>query len=367
MGGHRNKSLTHLYDQLCECYRMEPTRNNKGIAHENGSIESPHGHLKNRIKQAIYLRGSSDFSSVEEYQSLINEAVAKLNRQHQAKYEQEKASLQPLPKLRVPDYEILTAKVSSRSTIEVRSMLYSVPSRLIGQRVDLHLYHDRILGYFDRQQVFELPRIRAKADSRRGRCINYRHIIEGLRKKPRAFLYCTWQQDLLPNPQFQKLWEALKGQFDRDQAAVLIVEALYIAATQDKEALVADYLEQELTAQTLTLKRLQQQFCLTKIVSVPALEIEQHPLNSYDTLLAPDDHRNFNPIPKPEPTSQATETLSNAQSLGIYRVPSFAGTMVLCAIFTRFMRTGSTETKRSQTQTGSQRSATAARKKFFQL
>lgn len=73
LGG--NKSLTHLYaeglrqdpllfkkqrcpqDELCDHYRMQPTRNNIGIAHENGAIESPHGHLKNRIKQAIYLRG----------------------------------------------------------------------------------------------------------------------------------------------------------------------------------------------------------------------------------------------------------------------------------------------------------------------
>ena len=367
MGGHRNKSLTHLYDQLCECYRMEPTRNNKGIAHENGAIESSHGHLKNRIKQAIYLRGSSDFSSVAEYQALINESVSKLNQQHQAKYEQEKASLQPLPKLRVPDYEVLTAKVSSRSTIDVRSILYTVPSRLVGQRVDLHLYHDRILGYFDRQQVFELPRIRAKSNSRRARCINYRHIIDALRKKPRAFLYCKWQQDLLPNPRFRTLWETLKGQFERDQAAVLIVEALYIAATQDQEGAVADYLEQALTTHTLTLKRLQQQFCLSKMVSVPTLEIEQHSLNSYDTLLTSDEPRNPNPIPKPELTPQTTETLSNAQPLGIYRVPSFAGTLVLCSIFTRFMRTGSPETKRGQTQTGPQRSPTAPRKKFFQL
>jgi hypothetical protein len=268
----------------------------------------------------------------------------------------------------VPDYEILTAKVSSHSTIEVRSMLYSVPSRLIGQRVDLHLYHDRILGYFGTQQVFELPRIRSKADSRRGRCINYRHVIEGLRKKPRAFLYCTWQQDLLPNPQYQQIWDTLKGQFDRDQAAVLIVEALYIAATQDKETLVADYLEKELKAQNLTLKRLKQQFSLTKILSVPTLEIEQHPLNSYDTLLTSNDNQNIsNPLPKPGLAVKTTATFSDAQSLGSYRVPSFAGTMVLCEIFTRFMRTGSTETKRSQTQTGSQRSSTASRKKFFQL
>jgi hypothetical protein len=90
--------------------------------------------------------------------------------------------------------------------------------------------------------------------------INYRHVIEGLRRKPRAFIYCTWQDDLLPKTQFRELWANLKVQFDLDTAAVLIVEALYIAATQNKEGVVAEYLEQELKAQTLSLKRLKQQF-----------------------------------------------------------------------------------------------------------
>ncbi len=34
--------LTRRYDALCSHYRMEPTRNNRGVAHENGGIESPH-------------------------------------------------------------------------------------------------------------------------------------------------------------------------------------------------------------------------------------------------------------------------------------------------------------------------------------
>jgi hypothetical protein len=85
LGG--NKALTLLYDELCNHYRMQPTRNNTGIAHENGAIESPHGHLKNRIKQAIFLRGSSDFESIEEYRLLVNAAVAKLNQQCQQKFD----------------------------------------------------------------------------------------------------------------------------------------------------------------------------------------------------------------------------------------------------------------------------------------
>jgi hypothetical protein len=87
LGG--NKALTRLYEELCDHYRLQPTRNNTGIAHENGSIESPHGHLKNRIEQAIYLRGSNDFGSLKEYRLLIEGVVAKLNQQCQAKFEEE--------------------------------------------------------------------------------------------------------------------------------------------------------------------------------------------------------------------------------------------------------------------------------------
>jgi hypothetical protein len=38
---------------------MEPTRNNRGVAHENGSIESAHGHLKAAVHDALLLRGAA--------------------------------------------------------------------------------------------------------------------------------------------------------------------------------------------------------------------------------------------------------------------------------------------------------------------
>jgi transposase InsO family protein len=46
------EDLTARYEALCAHYGMQPTRNNRGLAHENGAIESPHGHLKNAIRDA---------------------------------------------------------------------------------------------------------------------------------------------------------------------------------------------------------------------------------------------------------------------------------------------------------------------------
>ena len=379
----RKSDLTRLYDDLCEHYRMVPTRNNKGKANENGAIESPHGHLKNRIRQAIYLRGSSDFATIAEYQAVIDKAIAGLNRQCADKFEAEQALLQPLPKRRVADYEILSAKVSCHSTIDVRCILYSVPSRLIGQQIEIHLHHDRVVGYFARQQVFELNRVRVSGKGRRrGRCIDYRHLISGLRKKPRAFLFCKWQADLLPTAEFCELWQQMKAQFERDQAAVLMVEALYIAATYDQEQAVASYLSEALEKRQLTLRHLQQQFMPDAAANLPSIETQQHALDSYDQLLShtddskdnncdtqnnPDSNRNRQPVPTAEHTAPTAQAHPHAYPLGSYREPRFAATMVLCAILTQFMPTGGRQTGAVPAKARQKGSSAARRKKFDQL
>ena len=45
--------LTERYEALCRHYSMRPSRNNRGEAHENGTIEAAHGHLKRRLDQAL--------------------------------------------------------------------------------------------------------------------------------------------------------------------------------------------------------------------------------------------------------------------------------------------------------------------------
>lgn len=79
--GHRE--LTELYAALCQPYGMQGVHNNAGRGHENGSVESAHGHLKRRIRQALMLRGSNDFSTVEEYQAFITQHVMRHNRNNQ--------------------------------------------------------------------------------------------------------------------------------------------------------------------------------------------------------------------------------------------------------------------------------------------
>ncbi|MGY3502890.1 hypothetical protein ACVWYJ_003509 [Bradyrhizobium sp. USDA 4471] len=64
--------LTQRYEALCAHYGMRPSRNNRGVAHENGSIEGPHGHLKRAIADALLLRGSVDFDDLASYRGFID-------------------------------------------------------------------------------------------------------------------------------------------------------------------------------------------------------------------------------------------------------------------------------------------------------
>ena len=370
MAGKRRKPLTRLYDELCDHYRMQPTRNNTGIAHENGSIESPHGHFKRRLLQQLYLRGSFEFDCVATYAQLIHQVVETLNARCTSKFADEQQHLQPLPTHRVADYEELSVRVSCHSAIEVRCILYSVPARLIGTQLTIHLYHDRLVGYLGRTEVVRLARIRATepAKSRRARCIDYRHIIAGLKRKPRAFLYCTWQQEILPTDQWRALWQQMGTQFDPDTAAKVMVEALYIAATQDKETAVAEYLQAHLHQQTLTLTGLQRDFQLLKAATLPTLNVQQHELSPYDQLLNTTNEPTAPAaLPESQPTPQTTAIVPYAHPVADPGVQSNPGAVVLQPILAGALRVGGQSPLPGAPTTGTGRSPTAERKKFYQL
>ena len=360
--GGRDPKLTQLYATLCDHYRMQPTKNNTGVAHENGGVEGSHGYFKRRLCQALYRRGSSEFETVAQYQAFIEGVIAKLNAKCQSKFDIEQPYLQALPRYHTPDYELVTASVSAFSTITVRCILYTVPSRLIGQRLTLHLYHDRLVGFLGTTPVVELPRIYVPSSqkTRRARSINYKHVAESLRRKPRAFLYCQWQAELLPNDQWRAVWQTLKTQVERDQAARFITEALYIAATQDQEAAVAQYLETQLQEDSLTLAGLQRTFKSSlDAEQIPCVTSVQHDLSSYDELLTLSPGQS---LPNSDDHAQAVEVETLQRSLADSGAPSHSGALVLCPVSSGF-GPGRSQSPRTQPDCSrALRSAVALRK-----
>lgn len=99
------EDLTRRYDGLIAHYGMTPTRNNPGMAHENGSIESPHGHLKKVIEDELLLRGSRNFDDLAAYRRFVDEVVGRRNARNRKPIEIERTALKPLPERRTSDYE----------------------------------------------------------------------------------------------------------------------------------------------------------------------------------------------------------------------------------------------------------------------
>jgi hypothetical protein len=281
---------TSRYRELCAHLGVIATRNNRGVAHENGAIEGPHRHWKHRLEQQLIQRGSRDFMAEAEYRQLVAQVTASFNSRDEVKgrLEIERLHLQPLPVERFVDYEPLVARVRSTSTIEVRQVTYSVPSRLIGQQLSVHLRHDRLDLFLRSQFVETLPRLHGQKGQKALRRIDFRHVIESLRRKPRALLRAQLQDDLLPTGSWRQLWRALLAALPPDEAAKVMVDALHVAARSDDLAGVERYLRRQLRNGELSLMALRDHYGLRPprgLMAMPQIEIPEHTLSSYDELL----------------------------------------------------------------------------------
>jgi hypothetical protein len=143
---------TRRYEALCDHYGMIPTRNNTGVAHENGAIESQHGHLKRTVIQALLLRGSADFESLEAYRGWIANLIGRRNARRAKMVQLECTALRPLPAGRTTDYDEATVFVTSSSGFVLRKVFYTVPSRLIGFRMPVRIYDDRLECFVGQSQ-----------------------------------------------------------------------------------------------------------------------------------------------------------------------------------------------------------------------
>jgi hypothetical protein len=277
------RELTVSYEALCAHYAMRPTRNNPGVSHENGAIECAHGSFKRRLDQALKCRGSAEFDSRSSYQAFIEQVVLRLNRRIMARYLEERGALGALPERRYADFTSLAVCVSRSSTIEVKRVTYSVPSRLIGERLRIHVHYDQLEVYLGVRSILSLPRVYPRAKGR-ARCIDYRHLIHGLAAKPQAFRYSQLRDDLLPSEAYRRLWHYVDTHWPREEACKWIVTVLRLAADHDCEARLAEQLLQEMAQGRLSSRNaLLEQFL--PLESTPAVHSEQHPLLDYDALL----------------------------------------------------------------------------------
>lgn len=280
------EDTTKRYQDFCAHYRMQATRNNRGVSHENGSIESPHGHIKRRIQQALLLRGNPDFISIEAYQQFLEEVVNQHNRRNAKAVNLEKELLQALPAYQAADYTELSVKVTSSSTIEVRRVIYTVPSRLQGETLRIHLYDDRLKCYLGSSYLTTLTRIHVKGNQR-ARVVDYRHVIKSLVRKPQAFRYSRLREDLLPNEAYKKIWMHVDKNMPSREACKFMVGLLHLSAEKAcEESLSTEVLALIEENKPLILNQLQlHHHDQRSALSFPAIDVERSVLASYNDLM----------------------------------------------------------------------------------
>jgi hypothetical protein len=233
------EDLTRRYDAFCSHYGMTPTRNNPGVSHENGSIESAHGHLKRALGDALLLRASRDFDDLAAWRGFVDEIVGRGNARNAKRIDQERTALKQLPTRRTADYEEVNVDVTTSSAFTLRKVFYSVPSRLIGHRLRVRLYDDRLDCFQGSTHIVTLRRGRPRANGKHGHVIDYRHVIHSLRRKPMALLNLVYRDQLFPRRAYALAFDALLAGLGERSACRAMVGLLALAHERACEAELA--------------------------------------------------------------------------------------------------------------------------------
>ncbi len=276
--------LTQRYQGLMAHYGMTPSRNNPGVAHENGSIESPHGHLKNALKDELLLRGSRDFDDLDAYRRFVDLIIGRQNAHNRKRIALEMPSLGRLPKRRTADFEEKTVTVTRSGGFMLNRVFYTAPSRLIGHRLRVRLYDDRLECFLGSTAMMTVRRGQPVSDSKGGHVVNYRHVIHALRKKPMALLNLVYRDQLFPRPAYARAFEALLKAAGDNRACKTTVELLALAHDRACEAELAEALDADVDAGRLPDLPFLRAYFGPDPTSVPLIDVEVVPLSAYDEL-----------------------------------------------------------------------------------
>ena len=225
-------------------------------------IESPHGHLKNSIRDALLMRGTMDFEDLGAYRSFLDEIIGRKNARNSKRIDAERPLLQPLPDTRTADYEEELVYVTSSGGFVLRKVFYTVPSRLIRHRLRARLYDDRVELFVGGTRVLSLVRGRPGRDGKHGHVIDYHHVIHALRRKPMALLNLVYRDQLWPREAYRHMFDHLCDRLSESRACKLMVELLSLAHDRACEAQLAAMLTEDLAARRLPdLKELRSALC----------------------------------------------------------------------------------------------------------
>lgn len=277
----RPRAYNSDYLELCTHYDLTPMTINIDCPHEHGDVESLNRHLKRRLDQHLILRGSRDFETLEVYDQFVFGVLRTANAKRQKRLAEELACMRSLPPSRLAEYREFEPVVSSQSLIRVNKHTYSVPSRLIGHTLRVEQHEAELRVHLGREFLFCLPRLRGD----RGSLVDFRHVIEGLLRKPGAFLHYRHREALYPSTVFRTAHDRLVADHGERPGVIEYLHVLKLAAEETVEKVEAVLKHQLALATKWRAVNVREQLIPAprKIIELSALTPN---LQAYDTLLA---------------------------------------------------------------------------------
>lgn len=224
--------FTQRYQDLLDHYNLDGKKTNPNSPHENGDVEQRHHRFKKAVEQSLLLRGSRDFADRKEYEQFLSKLFKQLNAGRKKRFSEEQAVLGGLPKRRIDAFKKSAMTVGPSSTIRINHNVYSVDSRLVGERINARLFMDRVEIWYGQKKVDIMPRLRGEGKHQ----INYRHIIDSLLRKPGAFENYRYRDDLFPTSRFRIAYDDLKKRHSQNMATKQYLNILHLAARENETA-----------------------------------------------------------------------------------------------------------------------------------
>ena len=275
------RGFNEEYLQLMAHYGMEPQTIHVGNPNENGDIEASNGAFKQAVKQHLLLRGSTDFESLEVYETFLWQIMEKRNTLRSEKLAEEQAVMEPLRANPWPEMRELRVRVNRAGIIRVQNNGYSVPSGLKGKQVTVRVYEWNIEVWYANRRVETVPRLTGDKKY----YINYRHMIDTLLRKPGGFRNYRHQADLFPRAVFRQAWDALQKRLSPRRADIAYLRILKLAA-KGLETDVAAALEELLASKQVWDDQTVADRVHPRQPKIPGLKAETVNLQEYDRLLS---------------------------------------------------------------------------------
>lgn len=268
------------YEGWVKYLGMEPRTIAVCKKEQNGDIEAQNGALKRRLKQHLLLRGSRDFDSEDAYEQWVQQVCDQANQLRTKKVAEELAVMRVVKVRRLLEYTEEKKTVSCWSTIRIKHNSYSVPSRLIDEEVRVRVYESRLEVWYGGDCQLTMERLLG----RNKHCIDYRHIIWWLVKKPGAFERYRYREELFPTLTFRRAYDALTDALDNWDADVDYLRILLLAAStmeSDVEVALELLLEQRMVPRFDRV----QEVVSPSSPEVPDMPVYEVDLGEYDALL----------------------------------------------------------------------------------